>query len=101
MAQLLADRHNVRAVRDQDRGDRVPESDWLGRFLADECEIGKGYTVKGCDLQAAYAQYCDINGDYRRHPSDFKAAMEAAGFGWHKTRVGAVYYGLRLGVETL
>ncbi len=77
------------------------ESDWLGRFLADECEIGKGYTVKGCDLQAAYAQYCDINGDYRRHPSDFKAAMEAAGFGWHKTRVGAVYYGLRLGVETL
>ena len=77
------------------------ESDWLGRFLADECEIGKGYTVKGCDLQAAYAQYCDINGDYHRHPSDFKAAMEAAGFGWHKTRVGAVYYGLRLGVETL
>lgn len=77
------------------------ESDWLGRFLADECEIGKGYTVKGCDLQAAYAQYCDINGDYRRHPSDFKAAMEAAGFGWHKTRVGAVYYGLKLGVEML
>lgn len=77
------------------------ESDWLGRFLADECEVGKGYTVKGCDLQTAYAQYCDINGDYRRHPSDFKAAMEAAGFGWHKTRVGAVYYGLRLGVETL
>lgn len=77
------------------------ESDWLGRFLADECEIGKGFTVKGCDLQAAYAQYCDINGDYRRHPSDFKAAMEAAGFGWHKTRVGAVYYGLKLGVEML
>ena len=77
------------------------ESDWLGRFLADECEIGKGYTVKGCDLQAAYAQYCGINGDYRRRPNDFKTALETAGFERHKTKAGMIYTGLRLGVEVL
>lgn len=87
-------------VRDEVQKYRA-ESDWLGQFVAEECETGAGFTVKASDLQAAYRAYCDRTGDYCRHSSDFKTALEAAGFERHKTKAGMVYTGLCLGVDVL
>lgn len=87
-------------VRDEVQRYRA-ESDWLGQFVAESCEVGAGYVTKASDLQAAYRAYCDRTGDYCRHSSDFKTALEAAGFGWHKSKAGAVYTGLRLGMDAL
>lgn len=77
------------------------ESDWLGQFVAEECETGAGFTVKASDLQAAYRAYCDRTGEYCRRANDLKAALEAVGFSWHKGKAGAVYIGLRLGMDVL
>lgn len=77
------------------------ESDWLGQFIAEQCEVGKDFTVKASDLQLAYRTYCDETGEYCRRSNDFKTALEAAGFKWHKGKLGATYTGLRLGVEVL
>lgn len=89
-----------RCVRDEVQRYRA-ESDWLGQFVAEECETGAGFTVKASDLQAAYRAYCDRIGDYCRRANDLKAALEAAGFSWHKGKAGAIYTGLRLGVDVL
>lgn len=89
-----------RCVRDEVQRYRA-ESDWLGQFVAEECETGAGFTVKASDLQAAYRAYCDRTGDYCRRANDLKAALEAAGFSWHKGKAGAIYTGLRLGVDVL
>ena len=77
------------------------ESDWLGQFIAEQCEVGKDFTVKASNLQLAYGTYCDETGEYCRRSNDFKTALEAAGFKWHKGKLGATYTGLRLGVEVL
>lgn len=77
------------------------ESDWLGQFIAEQCEVGKDFTVKASNLQLAYRTYCDETGEYCRRSNDFKTALEAAGFKWHKGKLGATYTGLRLGVEVL
>lgn len=77
------------------------KSDWLGQFIAEQCEVGKDFTVKASDLQLAYRTYCDETGEYCRRSNDFKTALEAAGFKWHKGKLGATYTGLRLGVEVL
>ena len=87
-------------VRDEVQKYRA-ESDWLGQFVAEECEVGAEYVAKASDLQAAYRAYCDRTGDYCRHSSDFKKALEAAGFERHKIKAGMVYTGLRLGVDVL
>ena len=77
------------------------ENDWLSQFIAEQCEVGKDFTVKASDLQLAYRTYCDESGEYCRRSNDFKTALETAGFERHKTKAGMIYTGLRLGVEVL
>ena len=89
-----------RCVRDEVEAYRA-ENDWLSQFIAEQCEVGKDFTVKASDLQLAYRTYCDESGEYCRRSNDFKTALEAAGFKWHKGKLGATYTGLRLGVEVL
>lgn len=87
-------------VRDEVEAYRA-ENDWLSQFIAEQCEVGKDFTVKASDLQLAYRTYCDESGEYCRRSNDFKTALEAAGFKWHKCKLGATYTGLRLGVDIL
>lgn len=87
-------------VRDEVEAYRA-ENDWLSQFIAEQCEVGKDFTVKASDLQLAYRTYCDETGEYCRRSNDFKTALEAAGFERHKTKAGMIYTGLRLGVEVL
>lgn len=87
-------------VRDEVEAYRA-ENDWLSQFIAEQCEVGKDFTVKASDLQLAYRTYCDETGEYCRRSNDFKTALEAAGFKWHKGKLGATYTGLRLGVDIL
>ena len=89
-----------RCVRDEVEAYRA-ENDWLSQFIAEQCEVGKDFTVKASDLQLAYRTYCDETGEYCRRSNDFKTALEAAGFERHKTKAGMIYTGLRLGVEVL
>ena len=92
--------HKWPCVRDEVEAYRA-ENDWLSQFIAEQCEVGKDFTVKASDLQLAYRTYCDESGEYCRRSNDFKTALEAAGFKWHKSKLGATYTGLRLGVEVL
>lgn len=87
-------------VRDEVEAYRA-ENDWLSQFIAEQCEVGKDFTVKASDLQLAYRTYCDESGEYCRRSNDFKTALEAAGFKWHKGKLGATYTGLKLGVDIL
>ena len=48
-----------------------------------------------------YRAYCDEVGDYKRSAAEFKGEMIKAGYKWHKTKTGALYYGIRLATEFL
>ena len=71
-------------------------NDWLDNFLSECCEIDRTYTQKSGELYACYRNYCDKTGDYKRSLADFKQALTAAGFETHKTKTGAIIYGLRV-----
>jgi len=72
------------------------ENDWLGNFIS-ECFLAEdGSTVNAGDLYNAYRTHCANLNEYTRHVSDFKAALVAAGFRWHRDNTGAHYFGLQL-----
>lgn len=71
-------------------------SDWLSEFISTCCEIGEGYQQPSGELYQAYRDYCAATRSYVRHAGDFKAAVERAGFRYHRTNSGVIVHGLRL-----
>ncbi len=75
------------------------ENDWMNNFISECCEIDESYSERAGNLYEAYKTHCAGLNEYVRHVSDFKAAMQAAGYPWRKTKTGAHYYGLQLQSE--
>ena len=81
-------RDAIKAYREQ--------SDWLGHFLNERCEIGKDLQVKSGDFYNAYRAHCIETNEYIRSTSDFYTAIEAEGFIRRRTNAGSIVQGLML-----
>ncbi|MBT9143951.1 MAG: hypothetical protein DDT29_02365 [Dehalococcoidia bacterium] len=71
-------------------------NDWFGFFMTECCEVDKRYTIGGGELYQGYRSHAERTGEYIRSSSDFRAAIELAGYEVRKTERGMVYRGLRL-----
>ena len=71
-------------------------NDWIGAFIDECCEIGEGYEQKAGAFYSRYKAFCIEKGEFVRKDSDFKAALLERKYKWRRTRVGAVYYGVRV-----
>ena len=75
------------------------DNDWLGRFLADCCEVNSCYQEKSSALYQEYRRYCGENGEFVRSTTDFYGALDQAGFERKKTSKGIIARGLRLKID--
>lgn len=71
-------------------------SDWLSIFIEECCEVDPSYTQKSGEFYQEYRAFCLRTGEFARSTSDFYNALELAGFERHKSRTGAVVYGIRV-----
>lgn len=72
------------------------DNDWLGQFINECCEVGKGLSEKSGDFYQQYRAYCISNGEYVRSTTDFYSAVDKAGFFRHKTNKGIIVEGVQL-----
>jgi putative DNA primase/helicase len=72
------------------------ESDTLGRFLADCCEVRKLAQVKSSVLFKRYQEFCEQAGERWIPSKDFPAEMQRRGLTYKRDRTGTRLY---LGVE--
>ena len=56
------------------------DSNWLGYFVEECCEVGEGLSEKSGDFYTAYRAFCLRMGDYIRDSATFYAAVEQAGY---------------------
>lgn len=77
------------------------ESDTLGRFLAECCEVHKLAEVKSSALYQRYQQYAESAGERWLPVKDFPAEMQRRGFVYKRNRTGTrMYLGVVLQAET-
>ena len=75
-------------------------NDWLRDFLDECCIVESNCTEKSGKLHSCYSRYCDRVGIPRIAPSDFKKALNVAGFETRKTKNGVIVYGLKIADES-
>ena len=80
-------------------GNYREDNDWLGRFLAECCEVDSCFQEKSSALYQEYRRYCNENGEFIRSTTDFYGALDQAGFERKKTNKGIIVRGLRLEME--
>ncbi len=71
-------------------------SDWLSIFIDECCEVDSSYMQKSGEFYQEYRAFCMRIGEFARSTSDFYAALELAGYEKHKSRTGAMVYGIRV-----
>ena len=77
------------------------ESDTLGRFVAECCEVRKLGQVKSSTLFKRYQEFCEQAGERWIPAKDFPAEMQRRGFEWKRTKAGGMFHGIELdGVDT-
>lgn len=79
----------------------IEDNDWLGKFLADCCNVDKLSKQAGSVLYKAYRKWANEIGEWPRRNSDFSKALIAAGFTNKKTEKGVFYSGICLLPEAL
>ena len=78
------------------------ESDTLGRFVGECCEVRKLGQVKSSTLFKRYQEFCEQAGERWIPSKDFPAEMQRRGFEWKRTKAGSMFHGIELaGVDTL
>ena len=77
------------------------QNDWFHNFINDRCEIDSSYSVGSQEIYLNYRNYCEEIGEFKRSSAEFKNEMMKNGFRWHKTKTGAVFYGIRVSSEFL
>jgi putative DNA primase/helicase len=77
------------------------ESDTLGRFVAECCEVRKLGQVKSSTLFKRYQEFCEQAGERWLPSKDFPAEMQRRAFEWKRTNAGGLFLGIELrGNET-
>ena len=72
------------------------DSNWLGYFVEECCEVGEGFVEKSGDFYNAYRAFCMRTGDYIRDSATFYTAVEQAGFRRFRKTNGRFVGGVRL-----
>jgi len=72
------------------------ESDTLGRFVVECCEVRRLAQVKSSVLFARYQEFAHAAGERWMPAKDLPQEMIRRGFQWKRTRVGGLYEGLEL-----
>ena len=72
------------------------ESDTLGRFIAEHCDVRPRAQVKAQALFTAYQQFCQHGGERWLSAKDFPTAMQGRSFERKRTNTCFMYYGLAL-----
>ena len=72
------------------------DSDWLGEFIEECCEVDASYTQPSGELYQEYRNFCQARGEFTRSTADFYSALETAGYSRHRQKSGVKVYGLRL-----
>jgi putative DNA primase/helicase len=75
------------------------ESDVLGRFIAETCEVRKMAQVKSSMLFKSYQQFAEAAGERWMQAKDFPNEMERRGFTTRRLKTGVVFEGIELHVE--
>lgn len=74
------------------------QSDWLGMFLEDCCDVDPGYEAASGELYVQYRAYSQRMGEFARSTAEFYTALETAGFTKVRKKNGRFIKGLRLKV---
>jgi len=72
------------------------ESDTLGRFISECCEVRQLAQVKSSILFKAYQEFAEAAGERWIPSKDFADEMQRRGFKWKKTKIANVIEGLEL-----
>jgi putative DNA primase/helicase len=72
------------------------ESDILGRFIAECCEVRQLAQVKSSSLFKRYQEFCEQGGERWVPAKDFPAELQRRGFEWKRTKTGGMYYGIEV-----
>ena len=75
------------------------DSNWLGYFVEECCEVGEDLVEKSGDFYNAYRAFCMRTGDYIRDSATFYTALEQAGFRRFRKTSGRFVGGVRLKSE--
>jgi putative DNA primase/helicase len=74
------------------------ESDTLGRFIEEHCEVRTLAQVKAGVFFQRYQAHAEQSGERWMPAKDLPHEMQRRGFHWKRTKVGCMYYGLELTV---
>jgi putative DNA primase/helicase len=77
------------------------ESDTLGRFIAECCEVRKLGQVKSSTLFKRYQEFAESAGERWIASKDLPHEMQRRGFTWKRTNAGGLYEGLELHAATV
>jgi putative DNA primase/helicase len=77
------------------------ESDTLGRFVAECCEVRPLVQVKSSALFHRYQQFCEQGGERWIPAKDFPAELQRRGFEWKRTKAGGMFTGLELSMADI
>jgi putative DNA primase/helicase len=72
------------------------ESDTLGRFIAECCEVRKLADVKSSILYKRYQDFCEQRGERWIPAKDFPTEMQRRGFESQRMTAGVMFHGLEL-----
>lgn len=74
------------------------ESDVLGHFIDEACEVRPLAQVKSSAFFSAYQGFCERSGERWIPAKDLPAEMQRRGFGWRRTKAGGLFEGAELRV---
>ena len=72
------------------------ESDTLGRFIEECCEVSKLAQVKSSSLFKRYQAFAEQSGERCMPSKDLPHEMQRRGFGWKRANTGGLYSGIEL-----
>lgn len=95
---VIADNYNPKLpkVVEAAIGRYKNDSDWMGYFLEECCEIGEDFVEKSGEFYNEYRAFCMRTGDYIRDSATFYSAVEQAGFSRFRKTNGRFIKGVRL-----
>jgi putative DNA primase/helicase len=77
------------------------ESDTLGAFLEDCCEVGEEFVEPASELYQVYAKWADEGGEYKMSQTRFGREMEERGFAAEKRGRGTERVRWRIGLRVV
>ena len=72
------------------------DSDWLGYFIEECCEVGEDFVERSGEFYNEYRAFCMRTGDYIRDSATFYSTIEQAGFSRFRRQDGRFIKGIRL-----